>query len=135
MLAKDSGVSSIIGIVVLVTVLKGQPMMSAGMRPWLVKGDAAKGTAWQRLSVESAAFRRAEMRFSAVWGAALLGECVVRTVGAYTVPVDTMVWLGTVIMVATPVFAFLVSGRVGAVPMERMIAEAVGAGSAADVAR
>ncbi|MFJ9676804.1 hypothetical protein ACIRP2_01915 [Streptomyces sp. NPDC101194] len=54
-----------------------------------------------------------------MWGAALLGECVVRTVGAYTVPVDTMVWLGTVVMVATPVFAFLVSGRVGAVPMER----------------
>ncbi|MEU6012532.1 VC0807 family protein [Streptomyces sp. NPDC047515] len=135
MLAKDSGVSSIIGIVVLVTALKGQPMMSAGMRPWLVKGDAAKDAAWQRLSVESAAFRRAEVRFSAVWGAALLGECVVRTVGAYTVPVDTMVWLGTVVMVATLVFAFLVSGRFGAVPMERMIDEAVGAGRATDVAR
>ncbi|MFF2964752.1 VC0807 family protein [Streptomyces sp. NPDC057963] len=131
MLAKDSGVSSVIGLVVLVTALKGQPMMSAGVRPWLVKGDAAKDTAWQRLSAESAAFRRAETRFSAVWGAALLGECVARTAGAYTVPVGTMVWLGTVVMVATMVFAFLVSGRVGAVPMERMIAEAVGAGRAA----
>lgn len=58
-------------------------------------------------------------------GAALLGECVVRTVGAYTVPVETMVWLGTVIMIATMAAAFLVSGRVGAVPMERMIGEAV----------
>ncbi|MCX5343513.1 VC0807 family protein [Streptomyces atratus] len=135
MLAKDSGVSSIIGIVILVTALKGQPMMSAGVRPWLTKGDAAKDTAWQRLSAQSAAFRRAEMRFSAVWGAALLGECVVRTVGAYTVPVGTMVWLGTVIMVATMVFAFLVSGRVGAVPMERMIAEAVGAERTADGTR
>ncbi|MFF0048582.1 VC0807 family protein [Streptomyces sp. NPDC005498] len=135
MLAKDSGVSSIIGFVILVTAWKGQPMMSAAVRPWLVKGDAAKDTAWQRLSAESAAFRRAEARFSAVWGAALLGECVVRTVGAYTVPVETMVWLGTVIMVATMVFAFLVSGRVGAVPMARMIAEAAPAERAADDAR
>ncbi|MCX4535018.1 hypothetical protein OHA79_18520 [Streptomyces sp. NBC_00841] len=135
MLAKDSGVSSIIGLVVLVTAWRGQPMMSAAVRPWLVKGEAAKDTAWQRLSAESAAFRRAEARFSAVWGAALLGECVVRTVGAYTVPVETMVWLGTVIMVATMVLAFLVSGRVGAVPMARMIAEAVPAERAADAAR
>ncbi|GAA3484470.1 VC0807 family protein [Streptomyces yanii] len=135
MLAKDSGVSSIIGLVVLVSAWKGQPMMSAAVRPWLVKGDAAKDTAWQRLSAESAAFRRAEARFSAVWGAALLGECVVRTVGAYTVPVETMVWLGTVIMVATMVFGFLVSGRVGAVPMARMIAEAAPSERAADAAR
>ncbi|MFE7325625.1 VC0807 family protein [Streptomyces sp. NPDC057565] len=135
MLAKDSGVSSIIGLVVLVSAWKGQPMMSAAVRPWLVKGDAAKDTAWQRLSAESAAFRRAEVRFSAVWGAALLGECVVRTVGAYTVPVETMVWLGTVIMVATMVFGFLVSGRVGAVPMARMIAEAAPAERATDAAR
>lgn len=125
MLAKDSGVSSIIGLVILVTALKGQPMMTAGVRPWLVKGNAAKDAAWQRLSAESAAFRRAEIRFSAVWGAALLGECVVRAAGAYTVPVETMVWLGTVVMVLTLVCAFLVSGRVGAVPMERMLAEAV----------
>ncbi|MER5501658.1 MULTISPECIES: VC0807 family protein [unclassified Streptomyces] len=135
MLAKDSGVSSIIGIVVLVTALKGQPMMTAGVRPWLVGGDAAKADAWQRLSAGSAAFRRAETRFSMVWGAALLGECVVRTVGAYTVPVETMVWLGTVIMVATMVSAFLVSGRVGAVPMQRMIAEAVCAEKAETAAR
>ncbi|MFF8615756.1 VC0807 family protein [Streptomyces sp. NPDC015350] len=135
MLAKDSGVSSIIGIVVLVTALKGQPMMTAGVRPWLVGGDAAKAAAWQRLSAGAAAFRRAETRFSMVWGAALLGECVVRTVGAYTVPVETMVWLGTVIMVATMVSAFLVSGRVGAVPMQRMIAEAVCAAKAETAAR
>ncbi|MEU0629966.1 VC0807 family protein [Streptomyces sp. NPDC005989] len=125
MLAKDSGVSSIIGLVILVTAVKGQPMMTAGLRPVLVKGDAAKDAAWQRLAAGSAAFRRAEIRFSAVWGTALLGECVVRAVGAYTLPVETMVWLGTVIMVVTLVFAFMVSGRVGAVPMQGMIAEAV----------
>ncbi|MEU9317174.1 VC0807 family protein [Streptomyces sp. NPDC048295] len=135
MLAKDSGVSSVIGLVILVSALKGQPMMSEGLRPVLVKGDAARDAAWQRLSARSAAFRRAEIRFSAAWGAALLGECVVRAVGAYTVPVETMVWLGTVIMVATMVLAFMVSGRVGAVPMQRMIAEAARPERATDTAR
>jgi len=134
MLAKDSGVSSAIGIVVLVAAWRGRSMMSAGVRPWLVKGNADRDAAWQRLSAGSAAFRRAEKRFSVVWGTALLGECVVRTVGAYTVPVETMVWLGTVIMVATMVAAFLVSGRVSAVPMDRMIDAAVRRERATDAA-
>ncbi|WP_326670095.1 VC0807 family protein [Streptomyces sp. NBC_01257] len=128
MLLKDSGVSSTIGLVVLVTALRGRPMMSAGLRPWLTRGEAAKSAAWQRLSTESDAFRRAEIRFSAVWGAALLTECAVRAVGAYTVPVETMVWAGSVVLGAAMVLAFLVSGRVAVVPMERMIEEAAGTG-------
>ncbi|WP_326662127.1 VC0807 family protein [Streptomyces sp. NBC_00385] len=127
MLLKDSGVSSTIGLVFLVSALRGRPMLSAGLRPWLTRGEAAKSAAYQRLSTGSDAFRRAEMRFSAVWGVALLAECVVRAVGAYTVPVETMVWAGTVVMVAAMVLAFVVSGRVAVVPMERMIEEAAGA--------
>ncbi|WP_406450204.1 hypothetical protein OG782_12260 [Streptomyces sp. NBC_00876] len=123
MLLKDSGVSSTIGLVILVSALRGRPMMSAGLRPWLTRGDAAKSAAYQRLSTESDAFRRAEVRFSAVWGAALLSECAVRAVGAYTVPVETMVWAGTVVLVAAMVMAFAVSGRIAVVPMERMIEE------------
>lgn len=126
MLLKDSGVSSTIGLVFLVSALRGRPMLSAGLRPWLTRGEAAKSAAYQRLSTGSDAFRRAEMRFSAVWGIALLAECVVRAVGAYTVPVETMVWAGTVVMVAAMVLAFVVSGRVAVVPMERMIEEAAG---------
>lgn len=49
MLLKDSGVSSTIGLVVLVSALRGRPMMSAGLRPWLTRGEAAKTAAWQRL--------------------------------------------------------------------------------------
>lgn len=126
MLLKDSGVSSTIGLVVLVSALRGRPMMSAGLRPWLTRGEAAKTAAWQRLS-GTGAFRRAEARFSVVWGVALLGECVVRAVGAYTVPVETMVWAGQVVLVAAMVVAFAVSGRIAVVPMERMIEEAAGA--------
>ncbi|MFF4034657.1 VC0807 family protein [Streptomyces sviceus] len=121
MLAKDSGVSSVIGIGVLVSVALGRPMMTAGMKPWLVKGIAEREAAWGRLMAGSADFRRAERRFSVVWGVVLLTECVLRVVGAYTLPVDTMVWLGSVVMVVSMAVAFLVSGAIGAGPMARML--------------
>lgn len=121
LLLKDSAVSSTIGLAFLLTALRGRPMMTAALRPWLTRGEAAKAAAWERLSAGSPAFRRAETRFSAVWGGALLAECAVRAVGAYTVPVETMVWAGTVILVASMVLAFVVSGRIAVAPMERMI--------------
>ncbi|MFJ3308968.1 VC0807 family protein [Streptomyces sp. NPDC086549] len=125
MLAKDSGISSTIAIGILVSVALGKPMMTAGMKPFLVKGDAAKEAAWERLvsgrAAASAAFLRKERVFSIVWGLVLLAECVARVVGAYTVPVDTMVWLGTVIMVGAMAIAFVVSGGLAVEPMERML--------------
>ncbi|MET7692283.1 VC0807 family protein [Streptomyces sp. NPDC005483] len=130
MLAKDSGVSSVIGIGILVSVALGRPMMTAGMKPWLVKGIAEREAAWTRLQGASEDFRRAERRFSVVWGVVLLTECVLRVVGAYTLPVDTMVWLGSVVMVVSMAVAFLVSGAIGAGPMARMlVAETKGCAS------
>ncbi|WP_055493025.1 VC0807 family protein [Streptomyces sp. TP-A0356] len=121
MLAKDSGVSSAIGIGILVSVVMGKPMMTEAMKPWLVKGDTDREAAWVRLRSGSPAFRRAERVFSAVWGVVLLAECVARVVGAYTLPVDTMVWLGSVIMIVSMVLAFVVSGALAAGPMAQML--------------
>ncbi|MFI1169658.1 VC0807 family protein [Streptomyces sp. NPDC020801] len=135
MLAKDSGVSSAIGVGILVSVALGRPMMTAAMKPWLVKGDAAREAAWARLVAGSAGFRRAEKVFSLVWGVVLLAECVVRVVGAYTLPVDTMVWLGTVIMVVAMALGFFVGGALAAGPMAHMlIAETKAAGGTAPAA-
>jgi hypothetical protein len=134
MLAKDGAVSSTVGIGILVSVWLGKPMMTAGMKPFMLKGDPAKEAAWQRLvsgaSTRSAAFLRKEKAFSVVWGVALLVECVARVVGAYTVPVDTMVWLGTVFLIASMVLAFVVSGGLAVDPMEKMLAAELEAGPA-----
>ncbi|MET7480901.1 VC0807 family protein [Streptomyces sp. NPDC005648] len=130
MLAKDSGVSSVIGIAVLVSVAMGRPMMTEGFKPFLTRGDVAREAAWERLAVGSAAFRRLERVFSVVWGVALLGECVARIVGAYTVPVDTMVWLGSLILAGTITLALVVSRKVAAEPMARMITVEVTAADA-----
>jgi hypothetical protein len=129
MLAKDSGVSSTIGIGILVSVALGRPMMTAGFKPFLVRGEAAREAAWERLAGGSAAgsgaFRRSERVFSVVWGVVLLVECVARVVGAYTVPVDTMVWLGSVILVGAMTLAFVVSRGVAAEPMARLLSAEV----------
>ncbi|MHB9859939.1 VC0807 family protein [Streptomyces sp. YIM S03343] len=128
MLAKDSAVSSTIGIGILVSVALGRPMMTAGLKPFVVRGDEAREAAWERLAggaaERSAAFLRLERVFSLVWGAVLLAECVVRVIGAYTVPVDTMVWLGSVIMIAAMSLGMVVGGAVAAKPMARLVAAA-----------
>ncbi|MFE0508338.1 VC0807 family protein [Streptomyces sp. NPDC058964] len=129
MLAKDSGVSSTVAIGILVSVVLGRPMMTAGLKPFLVKGDAGKEAAWERLmsgtAAGSADFRRRERAFSLVWGGVLLAECVARVVGAYTVPVDTMVWLGGVVLAVAVVIGIVVGGALGAGPMEAMISDEV----------
>ena len=68
----------------------------------------------------SARFRRLELAFSTIWGLALLADCVARLVGAYTLPVTTMVWLSTVITLGSIGVAILVGGA-AAGPIQEMI--------------
>ncbi|WP_443073134.1 VC0807 family protein [Streptomyces sp. NBC_01451] len=125
MLLKDSAVSSVVGIGVLVSVRLGRPMMTEGMKPFLVRGDAERAAAWERLGSGSSRFRRAERTFSVVWGVALLGECVARIVGVYVLPVDTMVWLGTLVLAGAMVVAVLVGGALAVDPMKGMLRDEV----------
>lgn len=122
MLAKDSVGSGAIGAAVLISVVVGRPMMTAGLKPWITKGgDVLKTAAWERLQRESARFRRAERRFSLVWGVALLAESVSRVVAAYTLPTHTVVWLGNVLMGAAVILAIVATGPLAVDPMEKMV--------------
>jgi hypothetical protein len=120
MIAKDSIVSSVIAFAILASVAAHRPLMSAALKPFLTKGRADRTAAWDRLATSSARFRRLEQVYSAIWGAALLADCAARLTGAYTLPVSTMVWLGTVLTLGSIGVAMVVSG-VAAQPMERMI--------------
>lgn len=123
MLAKDSGVSSVIGISIVVSAFLGRPIMSTVLRPMFGRGSAARLVVWDRLSASSVAFRRAERTYSIVWGSVLLAECVARVVGAYTLPVDTMVWLGNVILLAAIMLAFRLGHLLAVRPMKTLVAE------------
>ena len=124
MLAKDAAATGVFGLAVLISCLRGTPVMSAALEPWLVRGDPRRGAAWRRLSASCGAFRAAERRYSLVWGFALLADCLLRVIGAYTLPVDVMVWFGTVILGVCVVTAVFVSRGAATKPMERMVGQA-----------
>lgn len=125
MLAKDSGITATIGIAVLVSVAAGRPLMTTGLKPWVTKGNPVRTAVWERLIAERGQFARMERTFSVMWGVALFGEAVVRVVGAYTLPVDTMVWLGGVIAGVTITATVMASGRRVVGPMEAKVSEEV----------
>ncbi|MCX4747764.1 hypothetical protein OG455_19965 [Kitasatospora sp. NBC_01287] len=110
MIAKDGLVSSAIGAGILFSALRGKPLMAMGLRPFLTGGDTAREAAWERLSASSDVFRRHALRHSVIWGAALLLECAARVVGAYTLPLTTMVWLPTVFLIGAIGVASVLSG-------------------------
>jgi hypothetical protein len=120
MLAKDGAVSSTIGIAILLSVLVGRPMMTAGLKPMIAKGSAAKVAAFDRLSAISPRFRRLERLFSLAWGVILLSECAAKVFFAFTLPVGTMVWLSSVMVLGAIAVGIVVSS-VFSVPMDMMV--------------
>ncbi len=120
MIAKDSVVSSVIALAILGSVALRRPLMTEGLKVFVTRGSADRTAAWDRLAAASPRFRRLELTFSAIWGTALLADCVARLVGAFTLPVTTMVWLGTVMLLGAIGLAIMAGGlAVG--PMEKMI--------------
>ena len=120
MIAKDSIVSSVVVFAILGSVVLRRPLMSAGLKPFMTKGEPRRAAAWDRLSTASPRFRRLELLFSTIWGLALLAECAARLVGAYTLPVTTMLWLGTV-MTLGAIGVAIVAGGAAAGPLQKMI--------------
>lgn len=120
MIAKDSVVSSVIALAILGSVALRRPLMTEGLKVFVTRGSADRTAAWDRLAAASPRFRRLELTFSAIWGTALLADCVARLVGAFTLPVTTMVWMGTVMLLGAIGLAIMTGGlAVG--PMEKMI--------------
>jgi hypothetical protein len=120
MIAKDSIVSSVIAFTILGSVVLRRPLMSAGLKPFMTRGEPRRTAAWDRLSTASPRFRRLELLFSTIWGLALLTECAARLVGAYTLAVTTMVWLGTV-MTLSAIAVAIVAGGAAVGPIQKMI--------------
>ncbi len=126
MIAKDSLVSSVIAIVILASVAARRPLMTAGLKIYLTRGTPERHAAWDHLRARSATFRRLELLYSGIWGTALLAECVARLIGAYSLPVTTMAWLGTAFTLGAIGLAIMIGG-VAAGPMAHMIEKEIAA--------
>ena len=121
MIAKDSVISSVIAFAILGSVIARRPLMSAGLRPFMTQGAPERSAVWDRLAAGSARFRRFELLYSTIWGVALLADCAARLVGAYTLPVTTMVWMSTVLTLSAIGVGVMLGGAVAAMPILRMI--------------
>lgn len=121
MIAKDSVISSVIAFAILGSVIARRPLMSAGLRPFMTQGTPERSAVWDRLAAGSARFRRFELLYSTIWGVALLADCAARLVGAYTLPVTTMVWMSTVLTLSAIGVGVMLGGAVAAMPILRMI--------------
>jgi hypothetical protein len=121
MIAKDSVISSVIAFAILGSVIARRPLMSVGLRPFMTQGVPERAAAWDRLAASSARFRGFELAYSTIWGVALLADCAARLVGAYTLPVTTMVWMSTVLTLSAVGVGVMVGGAAAAMPILRMV--------------
>jgi hypothetical protein len=121
MFVKNSGVSSVIALGILFSVVRGRPLMTAGLKPFITKGDELRTAAWDRLAGSSAQFRRYEGRFSLIWGLSLLTECVLRIIAAFTFSPSTMVWLSDVLLFGGIAVAVVISGGAASSKMEKLV--------------
>jgi hypothetical protein len=121
MVAKDGALSFVIGTALIVSAVIGRPLLSVVLRPMFCRGEVRRLEAWDRLSATSTAFRRAERKFTLAFGVASLAECAARVIGAYTLPVDTMVWLGAVVVLAAIAVATRVGHRFALLPMKALL--------------
>ena len=109
MIAKDSIGSGITGVVILISAFTAQPIMTKALRPFLTHGKADHEAAWERLQANKR-FHTVLRRGSFIWGIGFIFESAARVIGAFTLPVSTMVWLSTVLFVASFAVIMVVAG-------------------------
>ncbi|WIY04814.1 VC0807 family protein [Amycolatopsis mongoliensis] len=109
MIAKDSIGSGTTGLVILISAFTAQPIMTRALRPFLTHGKADHEAAWDRLQ-KNDRFTTVVRRSSYIWGVGFVLESAARVVGAFTLPVSTMVWLSTVLFAGSFAVIMLVAG-------------------------
>lgn len=103
-IAKDSFTTALIGAAFLLSTAIGKPLIYVSAQRGM-SADAA--AAFRQRYRTSAPMRRVINTLSLVWGAGLCAEAALRVVLVYHLPIPTMVWLSTVMMVIT--FAILIA--------------------------
>jgi hypothetical protein len=90
-LAKDGVITGLLGAWILITLTLRKPfMLSAGKAIAIAKRGPAKGALWAEQYDADPKFRHGIRLVTAVWGAVLVFDAVVRVVLAYSLPVDAV---------------------------------------------
>lgn len=113
LLLKESALTGLFGVVLLGSLLAKRPLMFYFGRKFATDGTPEKIAWWNGLW-QHEGFRRGQRRLTVVWGAAFLGEAVVRIVLGLLLPVRTMVVINNVlpyVVLASLIFGTTVWGR------------------------
>jgi hypothetical protein len=121
MFVKNSAISSVVAVGIILSVVRGRPLMTAGLKPFITKGDELRTAAWDHLVATSRQFRRYENHFSLIWGFSLLTECALRIVAAFTLSPGTMAWLSDALLAGGIAFAMIASGVGASSKLERLV--------------
>ncbi len=105
LLAKESVLSGMLGLLMLGSCLLGRPLMYALMRR-LSADDPPKLAEWERLWRFEPQFRKVFLTLTLVWGIGLLAESIARIPLIYRLPLDVMAGLSTALQLGT--FALLI---------------------------
>ncbi len=106
---KDSALTGLFGLVLLGSLLMSRPLMFYFGRRFATDGTPERIAWWNGLW-QYPQFRRGQRILTLVWGAAFLGEALLRIVLAYLLPTSTMVIITNVLPYA--VLAALIAGTV-----------------------
>lgn len=113
-IVRDSFGTLLVGSAFLITALIGKPLTYTAAQKAL--SASAHLQVMQDAYRTNAAVRRLHSLLSIAWGIALIGEAGLRIVLAYTLPVSTMAWLSSVLMIGT----FSIMGLVTAKGIKRI---------------
>lgn len=111
LVAKESLATGIIGLAFLVSAVIGRPLIYYAARR--MAGTEEKRAAFEAKYRANPVIPQTMRSLSYVWGVGLLIEAVVRVVLAYRLPISTMVWLSTALMIVSIGVLVLVTGVLG----------------------
>src|SRR4051812_41854392 len=125
LLAKESMGTAVVGAWCLGSAWTRRPMTFYTARPLLTRGRPAALRCWDALAERSAAFRSIQRRLAIVWGIGLMLEAAVRIGIVEHYPVHTAAALVNVAAAAVVTALCVVSGPLGGIQLQRLLATAV----------
>jgi hypothetical protein len=130
LLAKESLGTAVVGLWCLGSAWTRRPMTFHTARPLLTRGRPAAVRCWDMLAERSAAFQAIQRRLAILWGLGLMVEAAVRVGIVAHYPVHTAAALVNLAAAAIITALCVMTGPLGGLRLQRLLATAVDEGEA-----
>ncbi|MFE3254617.1 VC0807 family protein [Nocardia sp. NPDC059091] len=110
MIVRDSLTTAVIGLAFGVSALLGKPLTYVAARKAFANSPAKLAEMEHKFRTNPLV-RRVHNRIAGMWGVGLVGESVLRVVLAYRLPIHTMAWLSSALMIGVTVVLMAITVR------------------------